>query len=277
VLSRTVRDTATALDCLNRVFPGDPYHAFAPPTLQGGYADLVSMAPKALRIGYVAKAPRDLENHPDVTCSIDAMASTLEALGHEVELTNLALLDEIEPTLTYVRIVAANVARSLDRVGDQIGSPLGCEDVEPLTWALAERGREIPVVQHLADIEFIHRFGREMARFQTEQDLDLLLTATQLRPPARIGEITSTPDEPLRAFVRAGPYGAFTLPFNLTGQPGISLPAGFTTGEDPGFPAGLPIGAQLVAPIGREDLLLQVAGQVERERNWAAQRPPIFG
>jgi len=277
VLSRTVRDTATALDCLSRAFPGDPYHALSPPALQGSYADLLSRAPETLRIGYVAEAPRELENHPDVSRAIDAMASTLESLGHVVEFTNLALLDEIEPTLAYVRIVAANVARSLDRVGAQIGSPLGPDDVERLSWALAERGREIPVVQHLADIEFIHRFGRDMARFQTEQGFDLLLTATQPLPPARIGEITSTPDEPLRAFVRAGPYGAFTLPFNLTGQPGISIPAGFTTGEDPGFPAGLPIGAQLVAPIGREDLLIQVAGQVEQERNWAAQRPPIFG
>jgi amidase len=277
VLSRTVRDTATALDCLNRAYPGDPYHALASPGSEGSYADLVSKAPAPLRIGYIAEAPRDLDNHPDVARAIDAMAKTLESLGHEVEHATPALLNDIEPTLTYVRIVAANVARSLDRVGAQIGSPLGPEDVEPLSWALAERGREIPVVQHLADIEFIHRFGREMARYQSEQDFDLLLTATQCLPPAKIGEITSTPDEPLRAFARAGPYGAFTLPFNLSGQPGISIPAGFTSGEDPGFPAGLPIGAQLVAPIGREDLLLRVAGQVEQERNWAAQRPPIFG
>ncbi len=273
VLSRTVRDTATALDCLSRPFPGDPYHAL-PNT--GRYADLIKKPPGSLRIGYVDQAPRDLENHPDISRSIDAMAKTLAALGHEVELTELELLNDIEPTLAYVRIVTANVARAIERAGEQIGLELGIDDVEPLTWALATRGREVSVVQHLADLEFIHRFGRDMARFQTENQFDLLLTATQCLPPAKIGFITSTPEEPLRAFVRAGPYGAFTLPFNLSGQPAISIPAGVTSGNDPEFPAGLPIGAQLIAPLGREDLLLQVASQVEQERKWSEQRPAYF-
>jgi amidase len=273
VVTRTVRDTATALDCLGRPFPGDPYHALA---FDGCYAELAARAPSPLRIGYVAEAPRDIELHPDVQASTEVMARSLESLGHEIEITRPALLDEIEATLTYVRIVAANIARTLDRTAERIGRPLERDDVEPLTWALAERGRDIPVVQHLADIEFIHDFGRRMARFQTQQGFDLLLTACQALPPARIGDITSTPEEPLRAFVRAGPYGVFTLPFNLSGQPAISIPAGFTTGVDPGFPAGLPIGAQLVAPHGREDLLIRIAGQVEQERNWAVHTPPIF-
>lgn len=286
VLTRTVRDTATALDVLSQPFPGDPYHALAHP---GRFAETLERSPGRLRIGYIPEPPRGMEIHADIRRALDAMAKTLEALGHDIEITQPALLEDLEPTLIYVRIVAANTARALVRVGAQIGRPLGPEDVEPLTWALAERGREIPVVQHLADIEQIHRLGRDMARFQSEHGFDLLLTATQPRPPARIGEITSTPEEPLRAFVRAGPYGACTLPFNLTGQPAISIPAGFTSGavEAAGavdaagsradVPAGLPIGAQLVAPMGREDWLLQVARQVERERRWARQRPPIFG
>jgi amidase len=48
-------------------------------------------------------------------------------------------------------------------------------------------------------------------------------------------------------------YGPFTAPFNIGGQPAISLPLGHSR-------AGLPIGVQLVAPYGREDLLLRVAG-----------------
>ena len=273
VVTRTVRDTAGALDCLSRRFPGDPYHAPARP---GRYVEVAERPPGTLRIGFVSEAPRDIEVHPDVLDALRETARTLEALGHEIEPTKPAPLGDLDATLTYVRIVSANVARTFDRVGEQIGRRLDESDVEPLSWALAERGRAIPVVQHLADIEFIHRYGRDMATFQTEQGFDLLLTPTQARPPARIGEITSTPEEPLRAFVRAGPYGAFTLPFNLTGQPAISIPAGFTAGGDPETPAGLPIGAQLVAPMGREDLLLQVARQVEHERHWAAQRPPIF-
>jgi amidase len=272
-LSRTVRDTATALDCLSRPFPGDPYHAL--PKV-GRYADLIERPPEPLRVGYIHDAPRDLENHPDVVRTTDGMARMLASLGHEVEITRPEWLDDIEPTLAYVRIVTANVARAVERAGQQIGLELGMDDVEPLTWALATRGREVSVVRHLADLEFIHRFGRDVARFQTENKFDLLLTATQCLPPAKIGFITSTPEEPLRAFVRAGPYGAFTLPFNLSGQPAISIPAGITSGNDLEYPAGLPIGAQLVGPHGREDLLLQVASQIEQERKWPEERPAYF-
>lgn len=274
VLTRTVRDTAAALDALARPFPGDPYHAR---TNSGSYAEQLRTTPNSLRIGYVAAGPRNVEVHSNVRESVDAMARTLEGLGHAVEETTIPLLEDFEATLTYVRIVSVNVARTLIKTGTLVGRALTIDDVEPLTWALAERGLEISGVQHLADIEFIHRFGREMAKFQAEREFDLLLTPTQALPPAAIGEITSTAEEPLRAFVRAAPYGVFTLPFNLTGQPAISIPAGLTKGDDPGFPEGLPIGAQLVAPMSREDQLLQLAGQVEQERRWAERYPPIFG
>ncbi len=273
VVTRSVRDAAAALDVLARPFPGDPYHA---PAGVGRFRDALEGDAGRLRIGFVREAPREMEVHPDTRRRVDEMARTLEELGHEIEIARAPLLEDLEPTLTYVRIVAANVARTLERAGEQVGRTLEAEDVEPLTWALAERGREISATRHLADVEFTHRFGREMARFQEELGFDLLLTPTQARPPARLGEITSTPEEPLRAFVRAGPYGAFTLPFNLTGQPAISIPAGLTTGEDEAFPAGLPIGAQLVAPSGREDLLLRVARQVEVARGFDLQHPPLF-
>ena len=70
--------------------------------------------------------------------------------------------------------------------------------------------------------------------------------------------------------LRATPYGCFTLPFNMSGQPALSLPAGFTAD-------GLPLGVQLAAAYGREDLLLQVAAQLERERPWPCVAPRVSG
>jgi len=67
---------------------------------------------------------------------------------------------------------------------------------------------------------------------------------------------------------RAVPFAVFTAGFNATGQPAISLPLHWSAD-------GLPIGVQLVAAYGREDLLIRVASQLEQARPWAERGPPV--
>ena len=68
--------------------------------------------------------------------------------------------------------------------------------------------------------------------------------------------------------MRTGELLRFTIPFNVTGQPAISLPLHWNH-------EGLPIGVQLVAAFGREDVLLRVAAQLEADGAWRDRRPPI--
>ena len=84
-----------------------------------------------------------------------------------------------------------------------------------------------------------------------------------------LGTYDQSGPDPLDAFRRAIPAGAFTALFNATGQPAISLPLHWT-------PEGLPVGVQLVAPFGREDLLIQVAAELERAQPWADRTPPVY-
>ena len=78
--------------------------------------------------------------------------------------------------------------------------------------------------------------------------------------------MASTPENPFAGFAQAAPYGAYTLNFNISGQPGISLPVHWTA-------EGLPVGAHLVAPYGREDMLLEIAAELELALPWKDRRP----
>jgi amidase len=210
-----------------------------------------------------------VETHPECLAAVDRAARLLGDLGHHVEEAHPSALDEPEHVLTYVGIVSANTARAIEAWGQRVGRPAGESDVEPLTWVLAERGRAASASELLATIESVHAFGRRLASWW-EGGFDLLVTPTQAAPPPALGYLSSTAAEPLRAFMRSAPYGTCTLPFNMSGQPAISLPLHWT-------PQGLPIGVQLVAAFGREDLLLGVAAQLEQAAPWSARRPQLFG
>lgn len=274
MLTRTVRDAAALLDAIAGPMPGDPYSA--PPPARP-FSQELAPATDTLRIGVMRNAPRDLALHAENLAAVDRAAKLLADHGHHVEPAYPPALDEAESVMFYVGIVAANTARTLLAWGERAGRAVQADDVEPLTWALAEVGKQAPAVSHLAAIEYIHGFGRRLsAWFSSERTLvgrnpcgfDLLLTPTQAAPPPRLGTLTSTREEPLRALLRSAPYGVFTLPWNLSGQPAISLPTHMS-------PEGLPIGIQLVAEQGREDLLLRVGAQLERAAPWSGRRPAL--
>jgi amidase len=207
------------------------------------------------------------EAHPDCVAGAEATARLLESLGHGVEAAYPQALDDpgyIEKFLVrWTSGVDFNLRYWERRTGQQIGP----DDVEPLTWALADQGRSHSAAAYLESMEYAQAVARDGANWWT--DHDLLLTPTLALPPAEIGTIGNGAEEnPLMPIVRATPYAIFTAGFNSSGQPAISLPMHWS--ED-----GLPIGIQLVAAYGREDLLLRVAAQLEQAQPWADRRPPL--
>jgi amidase len=262
-VTHTVRDTAAILDVTNGPMPGDPYAA-APPSRP--YLREVGAEPGRLRIGVLAHGPRNLEIHPECTSAATHAAKLLEGLGHDVEESHPDVLDDPAATGAYVTIVASCVARALDAWGDKLGRPVTQSDVETLTWAIAEAARGWTTGRYLQAIETVHALGRRAAAWW-DRGYDLLLTPTVGEPPPPLGAFVCPPDMPLKGFLRAAPFGAFTSIFNQTGQPAISLPL-YRTAD------GLPVGAQLVAATGREDLLLRVAAQLEEAAPWRERRAP---
>ena len=116
-------------------------------------------------------------------------------------------------------------------------------------------------------VDWRNTLSRSLGDFYSS-GFDLLLTPTLGQPPLPLGALTPTPAEPMAAWQKLVDFIPFTPVQNMTGEPAISLPLHWNA-------AGLPIGVQLVAPWGREDVLLRLAGQLEAARPWRDRRPPV--
>jgi amidase len=85
-------------------------------------------------------------------------------------------------------------------------------------------------------------------------------------PPPEVGWFTDAGSQ--QEGKRINSYIPYTAQFNVTGQPAISLPLHWTD-------EGLPVGVQLVAAYGREDVLVRVASELEQAAPWADRRPAV--
>jgi amidase len=268
VVSRSVRDAAAVLEWVADPPAGEPYVA---PARVRAYTDEVALDPGRLRIGLMTRPPGgQFETDPDCGAGAEAAARLLESLGHQVEESHPEALDEGDYIPNFLVRWTGGVDFNLRYWERRTGRTIGPQDVEPLTWALAEQGRAHSAAAYLEAIEYAQAVTRRGAQWW-ESGHDLLLTPTTAVPAAELGTIGigDGEDGPLMPIVRATPHAIFTAGFNTTGQPAISLPLHQT--ED-----GLPIGVQLVAAYGREDLLIRVAAQLEEAAPWAERRPPLF-
>ncbi len=263
VLVRSVRDAAGMLDALAGPSPGDPYTAPAP---RRPWREEVGADPGRLRMGVLTSRADGAPVHPECVAAAERAAALLAALGHDVDDSWPEAVADLDARATLGTVVAAALAYDLDRWSAVLGRTLGRDDVEPATWVLAERGRALSATELVDATERGQRLSRRIAAWWADGH-DVLITPTLAVPPPRLGEIAPTvPFEDLLPKLSA--VGAFVGPWNLTGQPAMSLP--LHTSAD-----GLPIGVQLVAAYGREDVLLRVAAQLEQATPWAHARPPV--
>jgi amidase len=191
----------------------------------------------------------------------------LSSLGHNVEESFPPALAEPEVATGVITFFGTGVAAGLDHWSQRTGREITKDDVEAPTWALAEMGRSITGPQFWLARDQTLSHARRVARWWTD-GFDLLLTPTLCEPPPPLGYFKGTPDNPLGGLARGAAFALFTAPFNASGQPAISLPLGMTADR-------LPIGVQLVAAFGREDVLIRIASQIEEAAPWIGRRPPV--
>lgn len=266
VVTRSVRDSALLLDATATPEASDP---FRPPTPPTGFAATLTSVLRPLRIGLLTRAPgAQVEVHPDCAAAAERVAHCLEALGHRVEPAWPAGLDVPDRGRAFMRMLSAWVAHDLDALAASIGRPWAADEIEPSTALIYQWGRKLSAVEYAEAVVDLQARGRAL-RSWWQEGYDLLLTPTTAAPPPLLGVALPTAADPLAPLRATLPYMAFTAPFNISGQPAISIPAGLDA-------QGLPLGVQLVAAWGEEALLLQVAAALEEAQPWAHLRPPLL-
>lgn len=282
VLSRSVRDSARALDVLQGAEPGDPF-VIEPPAAP--YADLMQRDPGRLRIGFTTVSPIGTEVHPDAVAAVQQAADLLRGLGHEVEEASPEI-DGAALATSYMHIYFGQIPAVLAQ-----GKASGARDdeVEIMNRVLATLGDSVSAGALTKQLAQWNVFARALARFHGR--FDMLLTPTLAHPPLKhgVGDPPASQQKVLgflqqtgllRLMARAGllqstvekiaedglRYFPFTQLANLTGTPAMSVPLYWTK-------EGLPLGVQFIGAFGSEHRLLQLAYQLEQAQPWLNRLP----
>lgn len=277
VLTKSVRDSAAMLDEL-RIH--EKSAAFYAPPFEGNYLRAChTPLGQKLRIAYTTKSPIGTKLHPECESAVLKAAKMLEGMGHIVEEKEVPV-DGQKIARSYLTMYFGETAAILTSLEETLGRKATMNDVEASTWLLGMLGRATTAEEFVLGLREWDKAAFQMECFH--ETYDMYVTPTTAFPPAKIGELEPTTSERLlmgtvsrlglgSLLKRVGIVDQiaqknlmrtpFTQLANLTGQPAMSLPLHRTS-------EGLPIGVQVMAAKGREDLLLQLAGEVEQSEHW---------
>jgi amidase len=262
VLTRTVFDTALALDVLGGYEVGDSTWA---PRPAEPYALAMRRDPGKLRVAITAANPLDADVDAESLRGLRFAAELVSALGHEVEEAQ-PLYPDPSVLDIFLSVYGPLIALGVNHGVLLAGREPTDDEIEPLTRALYEQAQRTPSIAYLGAIAQLQALARGIVAFFA--DYDVLITPALAERPLRVGECTGLGERPLEDLERSGRFTPFTSLFNVTGQPAINVPVGFG-------PDGLPTGVQIVGkPLG-EDTLLQLAAQIEAAHPWIHQRPDV--
>ena len=262
VISRSVRDSAAILDFTQGYLAGDPYSATPPTNL---YIDECSKDPQSLTIGFT-KEPNELYSIDDeVKLCVDDAAKLCEHLGHVV-VEDSPSWDEPSAIRCNLDLWAANCVATTNMLSSVNSRDVNEETIEKITLASYEYGSGLLSSVFVDALGTANQISRQVVPFF--ERYDILLTPTLLRSGIEHGQYSMQEysGSVQGWFEKMGEIGNFLSIFNITGLPAMSVPLFVSK-------SGLPIGIQFVAGYGREDLLFQLAGQLERESSWVHRKP----
>ncbi|MGQ0529012.1 MAG: amidase [Panacagrimonas sp.] len=281
VLTRSVRDSAAALDATAGADAGCPYSTHIEPVLPR-----LQEAPPRLRIAFSAEPMTGLHMHADCRTGLAGTVQHLQDLGHEL-IEAAPRIDREAFVQSFVTMLTGETAAELRAGAQALGRRLDLRKVEPATRALARLGRAVSAEESGLARLHMNRVTRDIGHWF--QNYDVLLTPTLGMPPFKIGALQASLSEqiqlallnglPIASLIKSGKlllqtaaktfeWMPNTPVFNVTGQPSISLPLHWNAD-------GLPVGMMLSAKLGDDALLLRLAAQIEQAYPWFDKRPQL--
>lgn len=260
VITRSVRDTAAALDGIGGYAPGAPYAA---PPQPGSYLDSVrEQRREPLRIAVWRQAWNGIAIAPECLAAVDRTARLCRELGHEVVEAPLPELDYSGFVRAHGTVLATNIVLAVQARLALLGRDLRDDDLEPVIRDGLAVGRTLSSTQYVDSINRFHAIGRAIESAMT--GVDLVLTPTLAQLPAVLGDLAL--EGGFWAFrEKVSRYATFLAVINASGQPAASLPLDWTA-------AGVPVASQLIGHFGREDQILRLAAELERAAPWAGRQ-----
>lgn len=286
VLTRSVRDSALALDSTHGSEPGSLFH-LAPPAQP--YAQAAASDPGKLKIGFSTHSPLGTPVDPQAVKAVEKTVALLEELGHEVEEAE-PQLDMKQMCMDWLDVWFGQCAATVESLRAETGC--GPEGFELDTLAIAAFGRATRADQYALSQGRWQHYMIAMDHFLSRYDF--WLTPSLAMPPARIGamETPAWQQQAMKVILKMGAqklvmksglieqmalenfkYMPFTQFANVTGVPAMSVPLHWCDASSSN--AGLPLGSQFVGGHGDEGKLLSLAAQLEKAAPWFDKVPDI--
>lgn len=266
-VSRTVRDSAALLDCVQGVMAGEPYVTHAP---NFTWLSQVDVAPGKLRIGVQRMAPNGARPVPAVDTALQDTVHLLESLGHHVEEAAPALGVSWQAFVhANARIWCANLVPWIAALAQESGRAVSLDTLEAATLACYQYGQTVSAVDFVAALDVRNTVTRHAGALF--EQYDILLTPTMPDVPwqlGRYGKDEAQLDGPGWT-ARLFEHSPYTPLANVAGLPAMSVPLAMSN-------EGLPIGMQFMAGYAQDGMLLRLAGQLERAAPWLPRRPPVW-
>ncbi|MEK9661163.1 MAG: amidase [Alphaproteobacteria bacterium] len=259
-VSVSVRDSAAILDATAGPAPGDPYYA---PPPERPFLDEIGVAPGVLHIACTYGGTTGAKTDAEHARVLDETVRVLTDLGHVVEEVDPPVSND-EMQEVFRTLMASNAAQTI-RSHPTRGRLPEPGEVETVVALTAERGERVTGYDVFMAQARMHAAARRMAAFHA--DWDVLLTPGLGHMPPKLGWIDMMLDDADEYWDRVAAFSPFTVWFNETGQPAISLPVGLTE-------AGFPVSVHAVAPFADEATLFRLSAQLEAAMPWAQRKPP---